>query len=301
MALPEVYVNPVGASIERWLASYPPRTAETYRESLLLATRVIARAHVELTEVDWRRFDDAMLGRLREVMTLSYAPNTINRTMAAIRSLAQRLRRDRLIDGDQLAALNSVKTLPRTRVHARVALSSNEQRLVLNACREMRAPIFHEAIVALMLAGGLRSDETIRLVNNRAGAPLEWVRDNDSVVGIRVLGKGRKERMVYLRGRAKQSALLFFCTPPGDDRHGYYTPLTTAILVARCREIARKARVRMFTPHDLRRTFATNMMRRADIGLVQQMMGHADPKQTADYDIRNEERLASASFDPWGA
>lgn len=300
MALPEVYVNPVGASIERWLASYPPRTAETYRESLLLAVRVIAAGDINPTDVDWRRFDDAMLARLRETMVRQYAPNTINRTMAAIRSLAQRLRRDRLINGDQLAALNSVKTLPRTRVHARVALSSNEQRLVLNACREMRAPVFHEAIVALMLAGGLRSDETIRLVNNRAASPFDWSR-GDNVVGVRVLGKGRKERHVYLRGRARTAAMLFFYMADGDDRHGYYTPLTTAILVARCREIARKARVRMFTPHDLRRTFATNMMRRADIGLVQQMMGHADPKQTADYDIRNEERLASASFDPWGA
>lgn len=301
MALPEVYVNPVGASIERWLASYPPRTAETYRESLLLAVRVIAAGDIDPTDVDWRRFDDAMLARLRETMVRQYAPNTINRTMAAIRSLAQRLRRDRLINGDQLAALNSVKTLPRTRVHARVALSSNEQRLVLNACREMRAPIFHQAIVALMLAGGLRSDETIRLVNDRAGVSIRTTEVGEVPVAVLdVIGKGWKQRAIYLRGYAHHAALRFFRTPPGDDRDGYYTPLTTAILVARCREIARKARVRMFTPHDLRRTFATNMMRRADIGLVQQMMGHADPKQTADYDIRNEERLASASFDPWG-
>lgn len=300
MALPEVYVNPVGASIERWLASYPPRTAETYRESLLLAVRVIAAGDINPTDVDWRRFDDAMLARLRETMVRQYAPNTINRTMAAIRSLAQRLRRDRLINGDQLAALNSVKTLPRTRVHARVALSPAEQRLVWNACREMRAPIFHQAIVALMLAGGLRSDETIGLVNGRGVEAITNVECDNEVWSIRVLGKGRKERAIYLRGNARNAVVAFFRWKSGDDRHGYYTPLTTAILVARCREIARKARVRMFTPHDLRRTFATNMMRRADIGLVQQMMGHADPKQTADYDIRNEERLASASFDPWG-
>jgi integrase len=303
MALPDLYVSPVATSIERWLASYPARTSETYRESLLLAVRVMSDTCARgIHDVDWTTFDDAHLAALRERMAATYAPNTVNRTLAAIRSLARRLRRDHLIDGDQLASLNTVRSLPRTRVHERVSLTDTEQRLVMNACKELRAPVFHQAIVALMLGGGLRSDETIRLVNARpfVRVKVRLLKDAGDVLEFDVVGKGRKSRSVYLVGHAGRAALRFFGDTRGDDRHGYYTPLTTQILVARCRALARKARVRMFTPHDLRRTFASNMLRRADIVTVQQMMGHADPKQTAEYDVRSEERLASAAFDPWG-
>lgn len=67
MSLPDLYVSPVATSVERWLASYPARTAETYRESLLLAVRVMsdARRHT-IHDVDWATFDDAHLAALRE-------------------------------------------------------------------------------------------------------------------------------------------------------------------------------------------------------------------------------------------
>ena len=307
MGLPYVqtYVNPVGASIERWLASHPPRTAETYRESLELAVRVI-REHRErepstLHSIDWSTFRDDHLSMLREAMARRYSAATINRTLAAIRSLAQRLRRDRLIDADQLAAMNAVRGMPRTHVRPRVALSTHEQRLLFNACELMRAPNFHRALLGLMLGGGLRSAEAIDFINERE--PMKHLvfvtTESDDVIGLDVMGKGRKGRRVYLRGRARTAVALFASFTDGDDRHGFYTPLTTAILVARCRDLARKARVRNFTPHDLRRTFASNMLRRTDIVLVQKMMGHADPKQTAQYDVRVEETMVVASYDPW--
>jgi integrase len=300
MALPEIYVDPVGASIERWLASHPDRTATTYRESLMLAVRVMHHGAVGVEDVDWQGFDDAHLAALRESMLMrhGYAPATVNRVMAAIRSLAQRLRRDHLIDGDRLAALNSVKGVPRAGVRKRIGLTVNEQRLVWNACTEVRAPRFHRAILSLMLAGGLRSHEVIGVIGSRD--PLVEPTGNAGVWAVKVMGKGRKLRTVYLRGASARDVACFVRMSDGDDRHGFYTPLTKAILVARCRELARKARVRIFTPHDLRRTFATNMLRRTDIVTVQKMMGHADPKQTADYDIRDEERMIGVSFDPWG-
>ena len=52
----------------------------------------------------------------------------------------------------------------------------------------------------------------------------------------------------------------------------------------------RPARVREFSPHDLRRTFASEMLDAgADIATVQKMMGHVDPATTARYDWCGEE------------
>ena len=150
------------------------------------------------------------------------------------------------------------------------------------------------AILEVMYATGLRASEL-------TGLTTEGV-DMDLGV-VRVLGKGRKERLVplgrearrwvkryaadvragFLRGRT--SPLLFL-----SSRGGRLSPTGLWGLVRRHAVTAGVEKV--LTPHVLRHSFASHLLERgADLRALQAMLGHADISTTQIYTHITRERL----------
>jgi len=147
------------------------------------------------------------------------------------------------------------------------------------------------ALVALMFAGGLRRSEVVGL--DRA--------DYDAEAGeLVVRGKGGKERVLYVNDGAA-NALADWLTYRGEEPGALFQPVSRGGRVLRRRMTdqavysslvrrARQARAKRFGPHDLRRTFVSNLLDAgADVVTVQELAGHANVQTTARYDRRGEE------------
>jgi len=164
-----------------------------------------------------------------------------------------------------------------------------------------------------MLGGGLRREEAARLYpSNLSPAMAPVTDDNDTplegvsvsvgqddprcptAVRIRVLGKGDKERICYIAGANAERILSWAVRRPLD------APLFGLVAGAgvwkALDRLRRRAGVAPFTPHDLRRTYASQSLDAGiDLVTVQVAMGHADPRTTSRYDRRGERALEAAA------
>ena len=81
----------------------------------------------------------------------------------------------------------------------------------------------------------------------------------------------------------------------GDNIRPYWA-ITAGTIHQLLRARADESRVSSFTPHDLRRTFATRLLESgADINTVRQAMGHASIITTQRYDRRGERTVEEAT------
>ena len=145
------------------------------------------------------------------------------------------------------------------------------------------------AILEVLYATGVRVAEL-------AGLDME---DTDLGEGsVRVLGKGRKERIVPLGSKAVDAVRAYLGGREGsrgplfrNARGGRLTVRSLHRIVrARARAAGLAGRV---TPHTLRHTFATHLLDAgADLRLIQELLGHARLATTQRYTHVSADRLA---------
>jgi integrase/recombinase XerD len=181
-------------------------------------------------------------------------------------------------------------------------LTEEELSRMLNAAR---ASNYRDYVMLAVMAGcGLREVEVVglRIGDFREGAAGQ--------VLLRVLGKGEKVRNVAVSPdlwRLVQRYVLLtersFTSHP-DTRKPLFTsrvgkdrPLTTRSVQNIVKKYVRAAGItKAISPHSIRHTVGTNMaLNEAPLLVIQQFLGHSDPKTTLRY-IRRAEELATRAY-----
>lgn len=203
--------------------------------------------------------------------------SSIARKISTLRSFFKYLVREQLIPSNPAKSVSTPKvekTLPTT-------LTVDE------AFRLMESPSKKEelrdrAILELLYSSGLR-------VSELAGLSLNGI---DLELGIvKVMGKGRKERIVPVGTKAVEALQAYLESRGGlggdlplfiNSRGGRLTPRSVGRLV---KHYSKSSGIfRKVSPHSLRHTFATHLLDAgADLREIQEMLGHASLSTTQRY------------------
>ncbi len=228
----------------------------------------------------------ALRARLEE----RYAPATANRHLAALRGVLLAARRLGQIGVEAHALASDLEPVRGSRLPAGRALGRDELERLFRVCTADPSPAGYRdaALLAVLFGCGLRRAEA---------AALELADWNGAE--LRVVGKGRKERCVPVPSGARP-ALDAWVRARGNAAGALLCPVDRlgvvsvrrmseqAIYAALARR-ARRAEVAGFSPHDLRRTYTSELLDAGvDLPTVQALVGHARPETTARYDRRGE-------------
>ena len=212
---------------------------------------------------------------LAELHTRGLDPVSVARKLAAVRSWFRFLRRRGVVDRNPAQQIRS----PR-RPRKLVSFLPIDETVALMDVRPPRGTARDVAIVELLYASGLR-------VSELAGLDL---RDVDlAEMTVRVLGKGRKERIVPFGGAAAR-ALRDHLGARGSaggavflNRRGGRLTVRSVHTIVR-RQARAAGIVRRVSPHTLRHTFATHLLDSgADLRMIQELLGHSRLSTTQRY------------------
>ncbi len=221
-----------------------------------------------------------------------YASTTVARKVAAIKSFFHFLVAEGFIEDDPTATLDS----PRVRKYLPRAVSQKDIEKLLEAPSKKDTPraLRDRAILELLYATGMRVSELVAL--NLGDVDL-------ASASVRCFGKGGKERIIPVYERAVHTVEAYLnqgrirlLRDPGQkavflNQRGQRLTRQGLWLIVKgyVKEAGLSAAI---TPHTLRHSFATHMLRGgADLRNVQELLGHANIATTQVYTQITNERL----------
>jgi integrase/recombinase XerD len=273
-------------------------TLEAYRSDLQQYGQFLDRRAVDPLEVspaDLTAFVTELAAGREGRSAL--APATLQRKIACLRSFYRQLRREQILEHDPTCELRP----PRSSGRLPKVLSRDEVTRLLEQPRgSSPAALRDRALLETMYACGLRASEAISLDLSEL--------DLESGI-LRARGKGSKERIVPIGGKAVASLTVYLergrpgLVGLGDEQRVFVNlrgiGLSRQGLYKIVQGHARAAGLEdRMSPHTLRHTFATHLLAGGcDLRSLQEMLGHADIGTTQIYTHLSAGRLREVYFD----
>ena len=254
-----------------------PHTSTNYARDLNALADFLVRGDLH----DWRKIDSQ---HVRVFAARAHAgglsPRSVQRRLSAVRGFFNYLLREQIVASNpamDIRAPKAAKRLPGT-------LDVDQLNHLLDIPPDDALAVRDKAIMELFYSSGLRLDELVGLDS----AELDLADRT-----VRVLGKGRKTRIVPV-GRKAEAALRVWLR----ERPGLAATAETALFVgrngSRLKHRAIQLRIAYWArrkglpshvhPHLFRHSFATHLLESSkDLRGVQELLGHADISTTQIY------------------
>ncbi|MEY3325155.1 MAG: site-specific tyrosine recombinase XerD [Actinomycetota bacterium] len=272
--------------VERGLSK---NTVNAYRRDLTGFVEFLLKSKVDIEEVD----AESVSKFVSELRVRGLSESSIARKVVAIRSWYAFMEKDAGVKTEVKEFLppKIPKRLPK-------ALTIDEVSRLINSCDDSIIGIRNRALLEVLYATGARVSEVVLL--NTA----DITKSEDSVVTVKVKGKGGKERLVPL-GSFAQKALdqyLVRARPVLLKKKSTAALFLNETLGTRLsrqsgwqvvKDSADRAKITSeVSPHSLRHSFATHLLDGgADIRVVQELLGHSSVTTTQIYTLVTIDKL----------
>ncbi len=271
--------------LERGLSK---NTVVAYRRDL----EQVARYFSKHGAGDWRTVTPAQAAAwIQSLSCARYTAASLARKLTALRMLARFLVREKMREHDFTALLTGPKlarkipgTLNETEVSRLLAAPTGGDPRALR----------DRALLELFYSSGLRVSEIAALMLQQIDLQNGF---------IRVFGKGAKERVVPVGGKAAEALTIYLASgrphfvKPRTGSQFFLnksgTALSRVMIWMLVKKYAARAGItKNVKPHGLRHSFATHLLTGgADLRAIQEMLGHASISTTQIYTAVEPQRL----------
>lgn len=261
------------------LEGYSEQTLYGNRLDLTTFGKFVDKAVVQVTTSDVRRY---------LASKPDWANSTVAKKLSTLKAFYKWLVAEEFILHDPTAKIRT----PKQEKRLPKAMSPDELEMLRDACVDSK----ERALVEVFYSTGCRISELAGMKT----ADIDWRNG-----GLPVVGKGNKERIVYLNGKAIYQLKKYLTYREYEEDDCEYLFSTTlrpyrkmsnvAIRKIINRIAARVDTSKKVTPHVFRHSMATNAINNGiELGDLQQLLGHSNPSTTLRYTAVSEERKHNA-------
>lgn len=266
--------------VSKKIAGLSDNTIDQYMRTITAFMRATRKSFKEITTQDIRLF-------IANRLTFDHlSNNSIVREQGIVTRFFKWLNAEGYIPTDPGARVERIKREKRIKT----AFEEIEVEKLRAACTSLK----QSAVIELLLSTGCRVTELTLLTFDNM---------NFEKGEIRVIGKGNKERIVYLNAKAKFALSRYLEKYPHEGYliQGRYKdrPMTKSGIEKMINDIAARAGVMDAYPHRFRRTSATIAMKHdMPIQLIKEFLGHSSIDTTLLYALvgKDELRLAHEKY-----